>query len=418
MESQKGRPSNEEADERCEEKAPANDASQSSPQQSLEQRSDEVYRPVVSSLQSNQSSVQSTETMSYRLNADIARLSSLPMAGALDPSLSRAGHMLSLRNPLGQDAVGLSAASLLGSIGSTSADLQALASMYSSLPGLAASSRLGLAFGQAQGTSTLVNSLLASQGQNEADAAIILRALGANKSPTDSLSGFGPPRPANGYDAAQLSDSIAHHQILQLLQQQRASQQQQQRMLRHENLHQINPLLLTQILHEQQLQQANQSNNAVSLATASLSMDPGLSPNTVAASAQPTDATVPPASGSATEEPERKRRTYRHESFPMKLHRLLLALDAEGKSDIACFVRDGTAFRILQPEAFQKEIIPKYFRHTKLRSFSRQLNMYGFIKIYEGPNVGGYQHPMFLKSRPDLCKKMERVGEGDAKKYD
>lgn len=107
----------------------------------------------------------------------------------------------------------------------------------------------------------------------------------------------------------------------------------------------------------------------------------------------------------------KKKRIYRHESFPMKLHRLLTTLEADGQDSIVGFVEDGTAFRIHQPDLFEQEIIPKYFRHTKLRSFSRQLNMYGFQRIAEGANTGAFAHTLFLKDRPELCKGMERVGE-------
>jgi hypothetical protein len=111
------------------------------------------------------------------------------------------------------------------------------------------------------------------------------------------------------------------------------------------------------------------------------------------------------------EDPPQKRlkRTYKHESFPVKLHRLLLQVETENKDDIISFNFDGTVFVIHQPDAFEEEIIPRFFKHSKLSSFKRQLSMYGFTRVPQGPDEGGFSHPSFRKDRPDLCKDMDRI---------
>eukprot|EP00977_Amphora_coffeiformis_P024916 scaffold17644_cov170-Amphora_coffeaeformis.AAC.4 len=106
---------------------------------------------------------------------------------------------------------------------------------------------------------------------------------------------------------------------------------------------------------------------------------------------------------------KRQKRPYHHESFPAKLHRLLAETEAAEQDDIVSFNAEGTVILIHQPEAFEEEIIPRYFRHSKLSSFKRQLSMYGFTRILEGPDAGGFTHPLFRKGRPDLSKDMERV---------
>ncbi|KAG7356802.1 HSF-type DNA-binding protein [Nitzschia inconspicua] len=97
------------------------------------------------------------------------------------------------------------------------------------------------------------------------------------------------------------------------------------------------------------------------------------------------------------------------EPFPEKLHRLLLEVEAAGRADVISFVAGGRAFAIHKPEKFFKEIVPLYFRQSRLSSFKRQLNLYGFELINTGPARGGYYHELFVKDRPELCRRMRRV---------
>ncbi len=97
------------------------------------------------------------------------------------------------------------------------------------------------------------------------------------------------------------------------------------------------------------------------------------------------------------------------EPFPEKLHRLLLEVEAAGRSDVISFVANGRAFAIHKPDKFFKEIVPLYFRQSRLSSFKRQLNLYGFELINTGPARGGYYHELFVKDRPEMCRRMRRV---------
>lgn len=107
------------------------------------------------------------------------------------------------------------------------------------------------------------------------------------------------------------------------------------------------------------------------------------------------------------------RRPYRHESFPQKLYRMLEDVEEQGKDDIVSFIADGTAFEIHRPDAFEEEVISRFFRHKSLASFRRQLSMYGFKKARGGPTQGGYRHEKFVRGKPELCKEMKRVAEFD-----
>jgi hypothetical protein len=53
--------------------------------------------------------------------------------------------------------------------------------------------------------------------------------------------------------------------------------------------------------------------------------------------------------------------------------------------------------------------MPRYFRQTKLTSFQRQLNLYGFARLTRGSDSGGYYHELFLRGKTFLCKHMVRT---------
>lgn len=105
------------------------------------------------------------------------------------------------------------------------------------------------------------------------------------------------------------------------------------------------------------------------------------------------------------------------EPFPEKLHRMLREVEDSGENIIVSFFPHGRAFAVHNPTRFVSEIMPKYFRQSRLSSFQRQLNLYGFTRISNGPDAGGYYHELFLKGRPNLCVHMRRVGvpQGPAK---
>eukprot|EP00980_Cylindrotheca_fusiformis_P005429 scaffold1157_cov122-Cylindrotheca_fusiformis.AAC.21 len=98
----------------------------------------------------------------------------------------------------------------------------------------------------------------------------------------------------------------------------------------------------------------------------------------------------------------------RSESFPEKLHRLLLEVEYEGKGDIISFTPDGHAFQIHKPQEFFDKIVPQYFNQSHLSSFKRQLNLYGFEAITSGTFKGAYYHQDFQRLRPELCRLIHR----------
>ena len=93
--------------------------------------------------------------------------------------------------------------------------------------------------------------------------------------------------------------------------------------------------------------------------------------------------------------------------FPDKLMDLL---DKESiqHPDIISWCSHGRAFIVRQPKVFSSDIMGEYFKQTRFTSFQRQLNLYGFRRITQGPDASAYYHELFLRGRPQLCMRMQR----------
>jgi hypothetical protein len=94
--------------------------------------------------------------------------------------------------------------------------------------------------------------------------------------------------------------------------------------------------------------------------------------------------------------------------FPLKLHKLLDDAEMNGFADIICWRIHGRAFVIHNSKEFCLRVIPLYFNQSKITSFLRQLNLYGFLRITHGRDEGSYYHELFLRGKPFLVKQMLR----------
>eukprot|EP00557_Chaetoceros_sp_GSL56_P009662 CAMPEP_0176477208 /NCGR_PEP_ID=MMETSP0200_2-20121128/490_1 /TAXON_ID=947934 /ORGANISM="Chaetoceros sp., Strain GSL56" /LENGTH=327 /DNA_ID=CAMNT_0017872983 /DNA_START=280 /DNA_END=1263 /DNA_ORIENTATION=+ len=92
--------------------------------------------------------------------------------------------------------------------------------------------------------------------------------------------------------------------------------------------------------------------------------------------------------------------------FPVKLHNLL---EENLHGDVISWQPHGRCFILRKPKQFLAEVMPKHFKQTKLTSFQRQLNLYGFSRLTSGPDKGGYYHELFLRGKEELCTRMVRT---------
>ena len=53
--------------------------------------------------------------------------------------------------------------------------------------------------------------------------------------------------------------------------------------------------------------------------------------------------------------------------------------------------------------------MPCYFNQTRYKSFQRQLNSYRFHRFVSGKNKGTCFHELFMRGKPDLCTRINRM---------
>ena len=96
-------------------------------------------------------------------------------------------------------------------------------------------------------------------------------------------------------------------------------------------------------------------------------------------------------------------------AFPVKLYMMLLSVEEDGHSDVVSWQPHGRCFLVHKPKEF-KALLPRYFNKlSKVASFQRQLNLYGFIRLSRGRDKGAYYNELFLRGKPSLCNKIVRV---------
>lgn len=97
-----------------------------------------------------------------------------------------------------------------------------------------------------------------------------------------------------------------------------------------------------------------------------------------------------------------------HVQFPWRLHELLTQAETNGNDSIISWLPGTNAFKVHNKQGFATEILPAYFNATKYKSFQRNLNLWGFETITEGPNKGGCYHPLFIRGDREKCHYMTR----------
>ena len=76
------------------------------------------------------------------------------------------------------------------------------------------------------------------------------------------------------------------------------------------------------------------------------------------------------------------------------------------------WVNGGRSFQINNRELFEKLLMPLYFKATKLRSFQRQLNLWGFERTQTASGDSSssfYSHTYFIRGQPENLRHILRV---------
>eukprot|EP00584_Thalassiosira_punctigera_P000800 CAMPEP_0172534842 /NCGR_PEP_ID=MMETSP1067-20121228/7073_1 /TAXON_ID=265564 ORGANISM="Thalassiosira punctigera, Strain Tpunct2005C2" /NCGR_SAMPLE_ID=MMETSP1067 /ASSEMBLY_ACC=CAM_ASM_000444 /LENGTH=291 /DNA_ID=CAMNT_0013319687 /DNA_START=173 /DNA_END=1048 /DNA_ORIENTATION=- len=92
--------------------------------------------------------------------------------------------------------------------------------------------------------------------------------------------------------------------------------------------------------------------------------------------------------------------------FPFKLYAMLeSAADSWHDSAVVSWSSDGRSFVVRDAEAFMRNFVPRHFRLAKFRSFTRQLNLWGFRSL----NENCWYHKHFVRGNMDGLQFLQRV---------
>ncbi|CAO3650532.1 unnamed protein product [Cunninghamella blakesleeana] len=94
--------------------------------------------------------------------------------------------------------------------------------------------------------------------------------------------------------------------------------------------------------------------------------------------------------------------------LPAFIKKLWIIVNDEKLDHIIYWSSDNNAICISNSNTFSEVILPKYFKHNNWHSFVRQLNLYGFRKVYyfnvavdfsngRQETVWQFKHPYFKK---------------------
>ena len=119
--------------------------------------------------------------------------------------------------------------------------------------------------------------------------------------------------------------------------------------------------------------------------------------------AAPTEVAAAAATAAATD--GARKRKY-HRRAPLKpagfLTKLRKMVADDELADIVKWNAAGNGILILNEDAFVSVVFPKYgFKTTRYSTFTRQLNLYQFVRVHSGKGTAEYANPLFLRDDPE-----------------
>ncbi|KAL7554424.1 hypothetical protein ACHAWF_018173, partial [Thalassiosira exigua] len=93
--------------------------------------------------------------------------------------------------------------------------------------------------------------------------------------------------------------------------------------------------------------------------------------------------------------------------FPFKLHEMLehASSNSEHADSAVLWIEDGRAFAIKDKDALMNTLAPMFFNQTKFRSFTRQLNLWGFKRLRHNE----WRHEHFVRGNVPRMRLIERT---------
>lgn len=103
-------------------------------------------------------------------------------------------------------------------------------------------------------------------------------------------------------------------------------------------------------------------------------------------------------------------------TFPVRLHGLLSQAEIFGVDHIISWDEEGTRFSIHNQKLFVSNILPNVFKQSKFASFRRQLNAYGFERVFTPIKQTScadsssiiYSRKDFTRDDPSACERISR----------
>lgn len=93
-------------------------------------------------------------------------------------------------------------------------------------------------------------------------------------------------------------------------------------------------------------------------------------------------------------------------TFPETLYNLL---QQNNHPEIISWLSDGQGFKIYNRKVFESDLLSSHFGGIKFRSFQRQLNIYGFLRLDDNRNSYTCSHRIFSKDKKSALLEMQRI---------
>lgn len=83
----------------------------------------------------------------------------------------------------------------------------------------------------------------------------------------------------------------------------------------------------------------------------------------------------------------------RCQKFPVKLYAILAQKEF---NEIITWQPHGRAWKVLEPQSFERLVMPLFFEYSNYHSFNRLVNAWSFRRISSGPDRGSYYHEVCI----------------------